>query len=94
MAAITACPKPIIGAINGVVRLFRRVRVGAGFWCDVLIASTNARIADTHARIGVAAGLGPVAETAVADDRPLSGCQGAVAERQFLDAPDAPPHGA
>ncbi len=46
---------PIIGAINGVA-------VTGGFElalaCDVLIASTNARFADTHARVGVMPGWG------------------------------------
>jgi enoyl-CoA hydratase len=46
---------PIIGAINGVA-------ITGGFElalaCDVLIASTNARFADTHARVGVMPGWG------------------------------------
>jgi len=48
-------PGPIIGAINGPA-------VTAGFElalaCDVLIASTNARFADTHVRVGVLPGSG------------------------------------
>lgn len=55
VAAITECPKPIIAALNGVA-------ITGGFElalaCDVLIASTNARFADTHARIGVMPGWG------------------------------------
>ncbi len=46
---------PIIGAINGVA-------ITGGFElalaCDVLIASTSARFADTHARVGVMPGWG------------------------------------
>ncbi len=47
--------RPIIGAINGVA-------VTGGFElalaCDVLIGSTNARFADTHARVGIMPGWG------------------------------------
>ena len=50
MQAFAALHKPTIAAINGVV-------VTGGFElvvnCDILVASTNARFADTHARVGV-----------------------------------------
>jgi len=53
--AILGCRKPVIGAINGVA-------ITGGFEvalaCDVLIASTNARFADTHARVGIMPGWG------------------------------------
>lgn len=53
--AIELCRKPVIGAINGVA-------ITGGFEvalaCDVLIASTNARFADTHARVGIYPGWG------------------------------------
>lgn len=53
--AIEFCSKPVIGAINGVA-------ITGGFEvalaCDVLIASTNARFADTHARVGIVPGWG------------------------------------
>jgi enoyl-CoA hydratase len=53
--AILRCPKPVIGAINGVA-------ITGGFEvalaCDVLIASTAARFADTHARVGILPGWG------------------------------------
>jgi enoyl-CoA hydratase len=53
--AVERCPKPVIGAINGVA-------ITGGFElalaCDVLIASSNARFADTHARVGIMPGWG------------------------------------
>ncbi len=52
---IHAFDRPIIGAINGVA-------ITGGFElalaCDILIASTEARFADTHARVGVLPGWG------------------------------------
>jgi enoyl-CoA hydratase len=55
IAAVESCRKPVIGAINGVA-------ITGGFElalaCDVLIASTNARFADTHARVGIMPGWG------------------------------------
>ena len=53
--ALTSFDRPIIGAINGFA-------ITGGFElalaCDVLIASTAARFADTHARVGVVPGWG------------------------------------
>lgn len=53
--AIEQCRKPVIGAINGVA-------ITGGFEvaiaCDILIASTHARFADTHARVGILPGWG------------------------------------
>jgi enoyl-CoA hydratase len=53
--AIEVCSKPVIGAVNGVA-------ITGGFEvalaCDVLIASGNARFADTHARVGIVPGWG------------------------------------
>ena len=53
--AMKACRQPIIGAINGFA-------ITGGFeialMCDFLIASTEARFADTHARVGVVPGWG------------------------------------
>lgn len=55
IAAIERFPLPVIGAINGAA-------VTGGFElalaCDILIASSKARFADTHARIGVIPGWG------------------------------------
>ncbi len=55
VAAMESCPLPIIGAINGFA-------ITGGFElalaCDVLIASTGARFADTHARVGIMPGWG------------------------------------
>lgn len=54
-AAILEFDRPVIGAVNGVAAT-------GGFelalWCDVLIASENARFGDTHARVGVVPGWG------------------------------------
>ncbi len=52
---LSAFPWPIIGAINGFA-------ITGGFelalMCDVLLASENARFADTHARVGIMPGWG------------------------------------
>lgn len=49
------CAKPVIGAVNGVA-------ITGGFElalaCDILLASTTARFADTHVRVGVTPGWG------------------------------------
>jgi enoyl-CoA hydratase len=54
-AAMAELDVPIIGAINGFA-------ITGGFemalMCDILIASTHARFADTHARVGVVPGWG------------------------------------
>jgi enoyl-CoA hydratase len=55
VVAIEKCSKPVIGAINGAA-------ITGGFElalaCDILIASTNAKFADTHARVGIMPGWG------------------------------------
>jgi enoyl-CoA hydratase len=55
IAAMEACDRPIIGAVNGVA-------ITGGFElalaCDVLVASSSARFADTHARVGILPGWG------------------------------------
>ncbi|MEQ9317386.1 MAG: enoyl-CoA hydratase [Henriciella sp.] len=52
---LEAFPWPIIGAINGFA-------ITGGFelalMCDVLLASENAKFADTHARVGIMPGWG------------------------------------
>ena len=54
-AAVRSFSGPVIGAINGAA-------VTGGFEvalaCDLLIASSNARFADTHSRVGLLAGWG------------------------------------
>jgi enoyl-CoA hydratase len=55
IGALRACPVPIIGAINGFA-------ITGGFElalaCDFLVASSEARFADTHARVGIVPGWG------------------------------------
>ncbi|MCZ6889882.1 MAG: enoyl-CoA hydratase [Gammaproteobacteria bacterium] len=55
VSAMDAFDKPIIGAINGFA-------ITGGFEvalaCDLLIASSKARFADTHARVGIVPGWG------------------------------------
>jgi enoyl-CoA hydratase/carnithine racemase len=55
VSAMAAFEGPILGAINGVA-------ITGGFElalaCDVLIASSEARFADTHARVGIMPGWG------------------------------------
>lgn len=53
--AMSECPKPIIGAINGVA-ITGGLELALA--CDILIASTRARFADTHVRVGVTPGWG------------------------------------
>jgi len=55
IAALRACPVPVIGAVNGFA-------ITGGFElalaCDFLVASSEARFADTHARVGIVPGWG------------------------------------
>lgn len=84
VAAVAAFPWPVIGAIQGAA-------VTGGFElalaCDVLLASTQARFADTHARVGVLPGWGlsqklsRLIGTARAKEMSFSG--------NFIDAPQA-----
>lgn len=53
--AMAACPKPIIAAINGVA-ITGGMELALA--CDILLASSNARFADTHVRVGILPGWG------------------------------------
>ena len=55
VAALLRFPRPVIGAINGAA-ITGGLELALA--CDVLIASTEARFADTHARVGVIPGWG------------------------------------
>jgi enoyl-CoA hydratase len=55
IGAMESLPQPLVGAVNGVA-------ITGGFElalaCDVLVGSTRARFADTHARVGILPGWG------------------------------------
>ena len=53
--ALANFPRPVIGAVNGAA-ITGGLEVALA--CDLLIASSEARFADTHARIGVIPGWG------------------------------------
>lgn len=53
--AIESCGKPVIGAVNGVA-VTGGLEVALA--CTMLVASTNARFADTHALVGIMPGWG------------------------------------
>lgn len=53
--AIERCPKPVIGAINGVA-ITGGLELALA--CDFLIAADTARFADTHSRVGLLPGWG------------------------------------
>ena len=55
VAALHAMPQPVIGALNGVA-ITGGLELALA--CDILIASSSARVADTHARIGILPGWG------------------------------------
>ena len=55
VSAVRSCGKPVVGALNGVA-------ITGGFEvalaCDILVASSRARFADTHALVGIMPGWG------------------------------------
>jgi enoyl-CoA hydratase len=55
VGAIERCPKPFIGAVNGVA-ITGGLELALA--CDFLIAADGARFADTHSRVGLLPGWG------------------------------------
>jgi enoyl-CoA hydratase len=55
LVAMAACPTPVIAAINGVA-ITGGLELALA--CDMLLASENARFADTHVRVGIMPGWG------------------------------------
>ena len=55
VVAMRSCDRPIIGAVNGFA-ITGGLEMALA--CDVLIASTEARFADTHVRLGLVPGWG------------------------------------
>ncbi len=55
VAALHAMPQPVIAALKGVA-ITGGLELALA--CDILIASSQARLADTHARIGIVPGWG------------------------------------
>lgn len=55
VAALAAFPRPVIGAIHGVA-ITGGLELALA--CDIRLASTQARFADTHGRVGVIPGWG------------------------------------
>ena len=56
------CMQPFLDSMNEFIGAINGVAITGGFEvalaCDVLIASSNARFADTHARVGIVPGWG------------------------------------
>jgi enoyl-CoA hydratase len=55
LAAILDCPKPIIAKVNG-----HAIGLGAtlALFCDIVVATKSAKIADPHVQVGLCAGDG------------------------------------
>ena len=87
--AVANVGKPVIGAING----FAVTGFEIALMCDFLIASPDARFADTLARVGVVPGMGTLSADCPGLDRPDNRAGRTEFDRQLPPTPKQPAPG-